>query len=285
MRLGYGSTAASLAPSLKWTLERTKRAIDNLFRRYPTIPALKELTFKELVHLGEIRTLWNRPRRINGYHQLARPFPLTIQFVRRRTPDGESHVRTYRANIIPLGTYRQGCQCFIEQCYIYETKELVMKGNADGTVAYMRRGDAFVHAQISDRTFNNPPFANIPFSQIHWVQERDTGLIRHLPRQAKAERQIFNAIFQSTGADHLRLLMNSVDTEICLRDEFQDCRLILTVHDSLLFEVPKSKWRSFVRAAWPVLTRRPPWATLDIKIDGEVGIRFGHLKKLNPRHF
>jgi DNA polymerase I-like protein with 3'-5' exonuclease and polymerase domains len=285
LALGYGSTAVSLAPKLGWTVERTQQAIENLERHYPTIPALKQLTFKELVHLGEIRTLWNRPRRINGYHQLARPFPLTIQFERRRTPDGRPHVRTYRADIIPLGTYRQGCQCFVEQCYILDTKEVVMKGNPDGTVAYMHPDDAFVHAQISDATFNYPPFANIPFSQIHWVQERDTGLIRHLPRQAKAERQAFNAIFQGTGADHLRWLMNTVDDEVCSRDEFQDCRLILTVHDSLLYEVPKSKWQSFVKATWPVLTRRPSWATIAIKIDAEVGIRFGHMKKLKSRHF
>ncbi len=285
LALGYGSTAASLAPKLGWTVERTEQAIQNLERRYPTIPALKELTLRELVHLGEIRTLWNRPRRLNGYYQLARPFPLTIQFERRRTPDGRRQVRTYRADIIPLGTYRQGCQCFVEQCYILDTKEVVMKGNPDGTVAYLHPDDAFVDAQLKDTTFNYPPFANIPFSQIHWVQERDTGLIRHLPPQAKAERQAFNAIFQGTGADHLRWLMNCVDAEVCRLDEFQDCKLVLTVHDSLLYEVPKSKWRSFVGATWPVLTRRPSWATVDIKVDAEVGIRFGHMKKLKPDAF
>lgn len=280
LALGYGSTAASLAPKLGWTVERTEQAIKNLDNHYPTIPALKQLTLKQLVGLGEIRTLWGRPRRINGYYQLARPEPLTIEFVRRRTASGRQHVRTYRASIIPLGTYRQGVQAFVEQCYVLETKEIVLQGNADGTVGIIRRGDAFVEA-ILDHQFNKPPFANIPFSQIHWIQEKSTGLIRHLPKQSKAERQAFNAIFQGTGADHLRWLMNNVDAQVCSRREFRDCKLILTVHDSLVYEAPKDRWRDFLKAALPVITTRPPWATLDVKVDAEVGIRFGSMRKVD----
>jgi DNA polymerase I-like protein with 3'-5' exonuclease and polymerase domains len=91
---------------------------------------------------------------------------------------------------------------------------------------------------------------------------------------------LFNSIFQGTGADHLRWLMIAMHNEVCQRAEFRDCKLILTIHDSLLYEVPKGKWRDFATAAKPVLTRRPPWATLDIGVDAEVGERFGTMKKL-----
>ena len=281
LALGYGSTAASLAPKLGWSVERTEQAIANLDKHYPTIPAMKELTLKQLVALGEIRTLWGRPRRINGYYQLARPYPLTVEFVRRRTAGGRGHVRTYRADVIPLGTYRQGVQVFVEQCYIIETREVVLEGRPDGSVGHIVRGDAFVEA-IIDVQFNDPPFANIPFSQIRWIQEKANGLIRHLPKQSKAERQAFNAIFQGTGADHLRWLMNRVDAEICSQPEFRDCKLILTVHDSLVYEAPKRVWREFVKAALPFITQRPYWATLDVKVDVEFGIRFGSMKKIDP---
>ncbi len=40
-----------------WSVDRTKQAIDNLFKEYAMIPALKELTHLQLVHLGEASTL------------------------------------------------------------------------------------------------------------------------------------------------------------------------------------------------------------------------------------
>ena len=36
---------------------------------------------------------------------------------------------------------------------------------------------------------------------------------------------LFNSIFQSTGADHLRWLMIAMDREVCKRDDFSDCNL------------------------------------------------------------
>lgn len=158
---------------------------------------------------------------------------------------------------------------------------MVLEGRPDGSVGHIVHGDAFVEA-IIDRQFNDPPFGNIPFSQIRWVQEQSNGLIRHLPKQSKAQRQAFNAIFQGTGADHLRWLMNRVDAGVCSRPEFHDCKLIFTVHDSLVYEAPKRIWREFAKAALPCLTQRPHWATLDVKVDIEFGIRFGSMKKVDP---
>ena len=68
---------------------------------------------------------------------------------------------------------------------------------------------------------------------------------------------------------------------VCQRQEFKDCQLIFTVHDSLLFEVPKTRWQSFAKAAWPVRCRRPDWAILDVKIEVEVGKRYGKMKKVD----
>jgi DNA polymerase I-like protein with 3'-5' exonuclease and polymerase domains len=281
LAIGYGVTAQSLATGLGWTVEETEEAIAALYLAYPVIPALKELTLKELAAFGEIRTLWNRPRRINGYYQLARPEPLQVQFTRRRNTMGKPFVRTYRADVIPVGSYRQGCQVFVERCWIVGTNEMVMECDAgSGAVKYLNKSDAFVRA-VLDQQFNDPPFANLSFSQVEWVQEKDRGLIRHLPRQAKALRQAFNAIFQGTGADHLRWLMNNADAEVCSQPEFADCQLILTMHDSLTYEVPKPKWQAFAKAIRPVLIRRPEWATLDIGVEGEVGERFGSTEKID----
>ena len=280
----YGITAKALAPQLSWSLEKTEQAIANLDEHYPMIPALKRLVTDLLVSTGEVRTLWGRPRRMNGYYQLTRPKPLVAQIVRRRTPRGDKLVQRYKVEMIPLGTWKQGVQAFVQRCTNIESGQVVMEANPDGTLKSMFRGSTFVNAALGH--FNQPPFCNISYSTIEWVQELDTGLIRWLPYQQKAARILFNAIFQGTGADHLRWLMNNMDAEVCRRDEFRDCRLIVTVHDSLVYETPESKYLDFVKAAMPVLTRKPKWATvrsesIDIKVDAEVGSRYGEMKKLD----
>ena len=273
LALAYGSQADTLAPRLKWTVDRTRQAIENLEREYAVLKPLRELTFLEMIHLGEVRTLWGRPRRINGYYQLAQPKPCKVQFYRLKpTP------RTYEADIIPLGVFRQGVQAFVQQCRRQrpdDTWEVVLEGNPDGTVRHVDRLDSFVRAEH----FNRIPFRNIGFSQINWVED-EYQLKRFLPKQSRGQRQAFNALCQATGADHLRWLMNAVDREVCRLPEFGECKLVLTVHDALVYEVPKQRQDAFLQAVLPVVRRRPDWATIDIEVEVEVGDRFGEMTTL-----
>jgi DNA polymerase I-like protein with 3'-5' exonuclease and polymerase domains len=85
---------------------------------------------------------------------------------------------------------------------------------------------------------------------------------------------------QTTGADHLRWIMNNIDAEVCSQPEFSDCKLVLTVHDSLLFEVPDEKIVDFLVAIVPVARRRPQWASIDFEIEATVKQRFGDMQKV-----
>jgi DNA polymerase I-like protein with 3'-5' exonuclease and polymerase domains len=285
LAFAYGASAATLAPQLGWSLAQTEQAIRNIETSYPTLIPLRQLTLLEMVHLGQVENLWGRPRRINGYYQLARPEPVTVHFrLQRPTP------RSYIARIIPLGSTSPalsrsgslaggGVQAFVEQCYIELDDgvrgEVVLAGNPDGTLAYAARNDPFVRAPH----FNKPPFRNISFSLIQWVEDGD-GLRRLFPRQAHAWRMAFNSLCQATGADHLRWIMNAVDREVCLKPRFRDCKLVLTVHDSLVYELPEEKLTRFVKAARPVACHQPPWADIDFKVEVEWGRRFGEMKEL-----
>src|SRR5690606_1236164 len=106
------------------------------------------------------------------------------------------------------------------------------------------------------------------------------GLTRHLPRQRQALRAAFNSLCQSTGADHLRWIMNNIDREVCSKEEFRDCKLVLTMHDSLIYEVPESAAMDLLRAASPVAGRTPSWATVDMEVEVEMGRRFGEMQKV-----
>jgi hypothetical protein len=290
LAFAYGAAAESLAPQLKWSMEQTREAIRNIESTYVTLKPLRNLTMLQVTHFGEVHNLWGRPRRINGFYQLAQPKPVTVGFYRMRPT-----YRSYVARIIPLGSVSPapdedgnlvgggGVQAFVEECWVElddgRRGEVVLAGNPNGTVAHISRSDPFANATH----FNKPPFRNINFNQLRWVED-EHGLKRMLPRQGRALRAAFNSLCQSTGADHLRWIMNAVDAEVCQRRKFRDCHLVLTVHDSLVYEVPESKVRGFVRAALPVVGRTPPWSDLDIEVEVEVGRRFGDMKKLALRH-
>jgi DNA polymerase I-like protein with 3'-5' exonuclease and polymerase domains len=272
LALAYGSQAETLAPQLKWSVERTRQAIENLETAYATLVPLRELTLQRMIHLGMVRNLWGRPRRINGYYQLAGTEPVTVRFYRHRP-----NPRHYLARIIPLGATRQGVQAFVETCWVERNDdrlETVLAGNPNGTLSYLSPSEPITRADH----FNRPPFRNLNFSQIEWVKD-EHGLIRYLARQERGLRQAFNALCQSTGADHLRWLMNRVDDAL-RRAGRHDCKLILTVHDSLVYEVPERRQNTFLRLVLPVVRKRPPWATFDIKADVEIGRRFGDMTKL-----
>jgi DNA polymerase I-like protein with 3'-5' exonuclease and polymerase domains len=284
LAFAYGASAEMLAPGLKWPLSQTKEALRKVDDTYVTLKPLRNLTMLQMVHLGQVENLWGRPRRINGYYQLAQPKPVTIGFYRMRPSR-----RDYVARIIPLGATSPapdsqgmlkgggGVQAFVEECYVElddgKRGEVVLAGNPDGSVSYISRSDPFATADH----FNRPPFRNINFNQIQWVRD-EYGLQRFLPRQGRALRAAFNSLCQSTGADHLRWIMNKVDLEVCQKPAFQDCKLVLTVHDSLVYEVPEERATSFIAAACPVISRRPSWSDIDFDIEVEVGRRFGEMK-------
>jgi hypothetical protein len=286
LAFAYGASAEALAPQLDWSIERTREAIRSIEDTYVTLKPLRNLTMLQMVHFGQVTTLWGRPRRINGFFQLAQPRPVTVGFYRMRPS-----YRSYVARIIPLGstspapneegvlTGGGGVQAFVEECYVElddgRQGEIVLAGHRDGTVAHQSRSDPFASA----KHFNRPPFRNLNFNQIRWVEDED-GLRRAIPRQQRALRAAFNSLCQATGADHLRWIMNNVDREVCSRPEFADCRLILTIHDSLVYEVPETTVESFVAATRPIVTRRPEWSDIDIKSDVEVGRRFGQMQKV-----
>jgi hypothetical protein len=289
LAFAYGASAETLAPSLKWSIARTQEAIRNIESTYVTLQPLRNLTMLNVVHFGEVHTLWGRPRRVNGYFQLAQSKPMTVGFYRMRPT-----YRSYVARIIPLGSTSPapdahgnlvgggGVQAFVEQCWVElddgRQGEVILAGNSNGTLAHISRSDPFANAPH----FNKPPFRNINFNQVRWVED-ENGLKRMLPRQGRALRAAFNSLCQSTGADHLRWIMNALDAEVCAKPKFKDCRLVLTVHDSLVFEVPENNVRSFLRAAHPIASRRPAWSDLDMGVDVEVGKSFGNMKKVEVR--
>ncbi len=101
------------------------------------------------------------------------------------------------------------------------------------------------------------------FGRRLWLPEINSG---NGPRKAGAERQAINAPMQGTAADLIKLAMIAVQQAI--DDEGRATRMVMQVHDELVFEVPEAE-RDWARAAIPRLMAGV--AQLKVPLLAEVG--------------
>ncbi len=87
------------------------------------------------------------------------------------------------------------------------------------------------------------------------------------PRKAGAERQAINAPMQGTAADLIKLAMIAVQK--VLDDKGRATRIIMQVHDELVFEVPSAEL-DWVKAEVPMLMAGV--AALKVPLLAEVGV-------------
>jgi DNA polymerase-1 len=87
------------------------------------------------------------------------------------------------------------------------------------------------------------------------------------PRRSAAERQAINAPMQGTAADLIKLAMIAVQRAI--DDERRATRMVMQVHDELVFEVPDAEL-DWARAAVPALMAGV--ASLSVPLVADVGV-------------
>jgi DNA polymerase-1 len=102
------------------------------------------------------------------------------------------------------------------------------------------------------------------FGRRVWLPEIKGG---SGPRRAAAERQAINAPMQGTAADLIKLAMIAVQGAI--DREGRATRMIMQVHDELVFEVPDAEL-DWARAEVPRLMAGV--ATLKVPLLAEVGV-------------
>ncbi|MFO1327991.1 MAG: DNA polymerase I [Rubrivivax sp.] len=102
------------------------------------------------------------------------------------------------------------------------------------------------------------------FGRRLWLPEINSG---NGPRRSGAERQAINAPMQGTAADLIKLAMIAV--QAALDHEHRATRMVMQVHDELVFEVPEAEL-DWVRAEVPRLMAGV--AELKVPLLAEVGV-------------
>jgi DNA polymerase-1 len=95
----------------------------------------------------------------------------------------------------------------------------------------------------------------------------------------KTWRQLFNHVAQGGTADIVKLMMIRCK-QLCSQ---YAARLLIQIHDELVFEVPDEQSIEFALQAQKLLSE-PPIAGFDIPIvvEPKIGKRFGEMKGLAP---
>jgi DNA polymerase-1 len=103
------------------------------------------------------------------------------------------------------------------------------------------------------------------FGRTRWLPDIKS---RNYPMRENAKRMAINARIQGTAADLMKIAMIEVDER--LRQDFPDARLLLTVHDELVLEVPDSG----IEAAQAMVVEEMRGAA-DLKVPLEVDVGVG----------
>lgn len=143
-------------------------------------------------------------------------------------------------------------------------------------------------------------FINAYFSAYPKVQEfiertkaevRETGMVRNeLGRMRKypdakssqffirqaAERAAYNFPLQSLAADIIKVAMINIHKELTGKD---DCRMLLQVHDELLFEVKADKVEHYKKIIKPLMEDAVK-LSIPVTVEAKVGSNWGEMEKL-----
>jgi len=137
------------------------------------------------------------------------------------------------------------------------------------------------YPQLDGETFYKLPVRNLPWSNIRRVQRLDTA--GRPAEQAKYEgldataRSAINAVMQGGTADlAITLMLRSRDAAARF-----GARLVLQIHDELVWECPTPRVEEFSRTVKPLL-EQPPVASfkVPIRVEMKVGQRFGEMEKI-----
>ncbi|MDZ4852846.1 MAG: DNA polymerase [Pirellulaceae bacterium] len=254
-RLGVDSTTAS-------------NYLDAFAKAYPQVDAYKALTKFEFAITGESWTFAGHHRQITPHRWMVSEPELEL-FVSYTGAD------KLWLRVVPLRPNRHTLTCWvlsaIDAKYGSKNEGREIYHHVDGRIS-----------QFPYRFFNDSKLIyRLPVRNISW---RLIRRVRTRTEEAfydgydRTWRQLFNHIAQGGTADIAKIMMIRSQSA-CDR---YSARLLLQIHDELVFEVPDDQLSEFVRTVAKVLSL-PPTDNFNVPIDVEpkVGKRFGEMKAVS----
>lgn len=101
--------------------------------------------------------------------------------------------------------------------------------------------------------------------------------------KAMAERMAINAPIQGTQSDIIKIAMSRIDEYLTKENISEDARLLLQVHDELVYEIKDDKVEEIskeIKNIMESVIKPKEIYGIELKVDASVGINWGEMKKL-----
>ncbi len=264
-----GMSAHALAKRLEVDLELAKGYLDAFAAAYPQVDAYKSLSKFEFAITGRSWTFAGHHRRITPHYWMVNEPEIEL-FVSYRGAD------KLWLRVVPLRPNRHTLRCWVlsavDAKYGSKNEGLEIFHHEDGRISsapYRFFNDAKLIYRL--------PVRNISWRLIRRVRTKTEEAV--YDGYDKTWRQLFNHVAQGGTADIAKIMMLRSQS-VCERF---DARLLLQIHDELVFEVSDDQLTEFVSSITRVLTL-PPCDNfrVPIVVEPKVGKRFGELKELSP---
>ena len=259
-----GMSAAGLAQRLDVEKNVAKGYMDAFARAYPKVEAYRELTRHAFAITGKSWTFAGHHRRITPHWWMVTR-PLIDLFVSYKGAD------KLWLRVVPLRPNR-----FTLTCWVLRAIDAKYYSRNEGKEIYNSTVGRI--SQAPYRFFEDSSLIfKLPVRNIPWRIIRRVRTNREEARYEgydKTWRQLFNHVAQGGTADVVKTMMIRCQP-VC--SQF-NARLLLQIHDELIFETPKRRSAEFSRAMRRVLLA-PPTVDFHIPIVVEpvAGTRFGDM--------
>ncbi len=256
-----GQGSPSLAKALGCIEPEAKTFLADFEKAYPKVAAFKQLMHWQIAYTGQTRTFLGRPRTITAQRwMVSEPrVEILISF--------ENHEVCW-LDVVPLEPAQRVLTTYVLKAWNARTGKLIYDHDRG------RRSGKWYHL-FEENSLYRLPIRNWAWRSIRRVRFKGEEAVYE--GFDKAARMAFNHICQGGTADICKLMMLRAQP-VCR--EF-GARLLIQIHDELVFEVPKDRADAFLATMKQVL-EQPPIADFKVPIvvEAKRGERFGELTTL-----
>ena len=271
----YGKGINTLARDLKLSYEETVQSLnqfaavmpelgsptyelkdDRWVKIKPTMQTYKEEIWEMARHSGEITSLFGRKRRFPGLFHLRKADRCRITT--------EEKGQEWVWDVAPVQLWNYVLHVYVYRVWNSVTGTVIGSENHRGPFQILHKPGRLVEW----------PFHQLSYRTIRRI-EAGPNLVHFMPIE-DVQRIGFNAVIQATASDILKIAILNVQP---VMHQF-DARMLMNVHDELVFSVPSEVVPQFVLALEAAMTKPPaPWWIIPIGVDIEVGPNYGQLSK------
>ena len=266
-----GQTAKGLKDTLGCTTAEAKQHIQTFFKSYPDIESWIGLMKLQVALTGQTFTWAGRNRTMMAHRWMVAEPRVRVLMTYRN-----SH--RYWYDVVPLKPTLRSLTSYVKRVWSVDNRNRPRLIYAD---QQGRIGTKWYEQLDRNDLLYCLPVRNLPWSNIRRVQRLDdTG---QPVEEAKYEgmfdtsRSAINAIMQGGTMDVITQMM----LRSCPVAEAFGARLILQVHDELVWEVPYFRHAEFIHAMQGVL-QQPPTANFRVpmRVGFKRGFRFGQINNV-----